>query len=456
MREPVIFCYFSNWSHKRPGMGSFTPEDIEPKLCTHITFAFATLKDNRLAASDPNDEGNNGTFRRIVKLKESNPKLKVLLAVGGTELGSKPFKKLTENIFRLNGFVYDSIKFLRQHKFDGLDINWEYPRGPEDKAGFVSLVKELRLAIEGEAKSSKNAKLLLTAAVSARFEYIRPFPYLNLEAGYNVSEISKYLDFINLMTYDFHGQWEKEVGHNSPLFPLNSASGFQKKLTVDFSAKEWVRQGAPKEKLIIGMPVYGRTFTLVTPQLFDIGAPAKGGGDPGRWTGEAGFLSYYEICDFLHKDNATLVWDNEQQVPYAYRDKQWVGFDDERSLKIKINWLKDEGFGGIMVRSLDLDDFRGYCGTGKYPLIKTMKAELNDYLVEMVYEAVNPDEVVCEEGAFYRDKADCSKYYACKDSVKYHKQCPTGLVFSDNENVCVWPEEVECPSAFSFSELPTH
>ena len=113
-----------------------------------------------------------------------------------------------------------------------------------------------------------------------------------------------------------------------------------------------------------------------------------------------------------------------------------------------------------MVWSVDMDDFRGYCGTGKYPLIKTMKAELNDYLVEMVYEGpfettrvgsqadVNPDEVVCEEGdahvSFYRDKADCSMYYVCKDAVKHHKPCPTGLVFDENENICDWPENVVC------------
>ena len=65
----------------------------------------------------------------------------------------------------------------------------------------------------------------------------------------------------------------------------------------------------------------------------------------------SGFLSYYEVCDFLHEPNTTLVWDNEQQVPFAYRGNQWVGFDDERSLRTKVNWLKTEGFGGIMVWS---------------------------------------------------------------------------------------------------------
>ena len=84
------------------------------------------------------------------------------------------------------------------------------------------------------------------------------------------------------------------------------------------------------------MPTYGRTFELVNTTQYDIGAPASGGGNAGKYTKEAGFLSYYEICDFLHEDNVTLVWDNEQQVPFAYKDNQWVGFDDERSLKTKV------------------------------------------------------------------------------------------------------------------------
>ena len=54
------------------------------------------------------------------------------------------------------------------------------------------------------------------------------------------------------------------------------------------------------------MPVYGRTFSLADPTKFDIGAEALGGGEAGRYTGESGFLSYYEICDFLHQDNTTL------------------------------------------------------------------------------------------------------------------------------------------------------
>lgn len=180
-------------------------------------------------------------YDQVIALREKNPDLQVLLAIGGWAFGSTPFKELTSNVFRMNQFVYEAIEFLREYQFNGLDIDWEYPRGADDRKAYVDLLKELRVAFEGEAKGSGQPRLLLTAAVPASFEAIA--------AGYDVPEISKYLDFINVMTYDFHGQWERTVGHNSPLFPLDSATGYQKKLTVDFSAREWIKQGAPKVKL---------------------------------------------------------------------------------------------------------------------------------------------------------------------------------------------------------------
>ncbi|XP_063216325.1 probable chitinase 10 [Bacillus rossius redtenbacheri] len=448
-RPPQVLCYMTSWSQKRPGAGKFTPEDVDSSLCTHVIYAFATLKEHKLA---PGDDKDIEMYNRVVALREKNPNLQVLLAIGGWAFGSTPFKELTSNVFRMNQFVYDAIELLREYKFNGLDVDWEYPRGADDRAAYVGLLKELRTAFEGEAKSSGEPRLLLTAAVPASFEAIA--------AGYDVPEISKYLDLINVMTYDFHGQWERQVGHNSPLFPLESATSYQKKLTVDFSAREWVKQGAPREKLMIGMPTYGRSFSLVDPAKFDIGSPASGGGAAGRYTGEPGFMSYYEVCDFLHGDNTTLVWDNEQQVPFAYRDDQWVGFDDERSLKTKMAWLKEEGFGGIMIWSADMDDFRGQCGTGKYPLLRAMRQELEGYSVKLEYDGPyeshspsgayttkDPNEVSCEEEdghiSYHPDKADCTMYYMCEGERKHHMPCPSNLVFNPNENVCDWPENVE-------------
>lgn len=196
-------------------------------------------------------------------------------------------------------FIFSAIEYLRAKGFDGLDLCYEFPRGPEDKIRYTALVKELREAFEGEAIGSKSNRLLLSAAVPASFEAI--------SAGYDVPEINKYLDFFNVMTYDFAGDWLQQVGHNSPLFALNGASNYHKKLTVDYSVSEWNRKGANKEKLVVGLPTYGRTFTLPSGNLTDIGAPALKGGNPGPYTKEVGFLSFFEICDLL-KMGATLVW----------------------------------------------------------------------------------------------------------------------------------------------------
>lgn len=175
-----IICYFTKWSQKRPGAGKFEPENIDPTLCTHLVYAFTGLKDHKLdeESEDPS------ILASLVKLKEKNPDLKLLLAVGGWMVGPAPFKALTENVYRQTSFTFSTIEFLRKIGFDGLDLCWEFPRGPDDKAKFTGLIKELREAFEGEAKGSKKSRLLLSAAVPASFEAVA--------AGYDVPQLNKY------------------------------------------------------------------------------------------------------------------------------------------------------------------------------------------------------------------------------------------------------------------------
>lgn len=448
-----IVCYYTNWSYKRPGTGKFGPENLDPNLCTHIIYAFYGLKDSKLVPTEEIDNSDNeqAPYKRIIALKQLNPSLRVMLAVGGWMMGYAPFRQLTENSFRQTLFIFEVIEFLRKNKFDGLDLCWEFPRGLDDREKFSNLVKELRESFDGEAKSSGKPRLILSAAVPASFEAIA--------VGYDVPVINKYLDFMNVMTYDFHGDWEQVVGHNSPLYPLNSATAYQKKLTLDFSAAEWVKQGASKENLVIGLPTYGRTFTLANPNLTDIDAPAAHGGRPGQFTKESGFLSFFEVCEML-KSQATLVWDNEQMIPYAYKGDQWVGFDDPRSFKMKVQWLKQNGYSGIMIWSVDMDDFTGSCMGLRYPLIKSAKEELKGYYVANLNEVAqgsslyssidglkDKDELLCEETdghiTYHKDKKDCTMYYMCEGSRKHHMPCPQNLVFNQNGNVCDWPENVE-------------
>ncbi|CAH2220956.1 acidic mammalian chitinase [Pelobates cultripes] len=107
-----------------------------------------------------------------------------------------------------------------------------------------------------------------------------------------------------------------------------------------------------------------------------IGAPASGAGSAGSYTGQSGFLAYYEICTFLN-NGATKEWSSAEGVPYAYRGKEWLGYDNEKSFTQKAKWLMQKNLGGAMVWTIDLDDFTGtFCNQNKSPLINTLKSIL--------------------------------------------------------------------------------
>lgn len=112
------------------------------------------------------------------------------------------------------------------------------------------------------------------------------------------------------------------------------------------------------------MAFYGRTYTLGSPDNHGLHAPVKkwdtNGGLPGRFTNESGFLSYFEFCQ--DEETWTKEFDKIGQCPYAYKQNQWVGYEDANSLRAKMDWLRKEKYGGAMIWALDLDDYRGVCG----------------------------------------------------------------------------------------------
>ena len=134
-------------------------------------------------------------------------------------------------------------------------------------------------------------------------------------------------------------------------------------------------KGCPTDKLVVGLPLYGRSFTL-TSSNSEVGAPASNG-PQGPYTKENGYMSYYEVCQYLNKANTDTYFLADQRVPYLVMDnKYWLGYDDVSSLSEKVRYVRSRGLGGVMVWALDLDDFDGrYCNQGKYPLMTAINRQ---------------------------------------------------------------------------------
>jgi len=264
-------------------------------------------------------------------------------------------------------FVDSAVKFIQQHNFDGLDLDWEYPgkRGgaPEDKANFIALIQDLHSVFS-------KYNLLLTAAIGAAQGTI--------DAAYDVEKMYKYLDYVHVMCYDYHGKWDKKTGHNAPLHSRPTEPAIDQTLNVEYTLAYLLKKGADPKKTVLGVPLYGRAYTLVNPNSNKMGAPAKETAFQGPYTREDGFLGYNEICiEKLNKEAPwTTVWEEHHLAPFMYRGDSWLSFDNERSIALKSEFAYDQGLAGVMTWSIDTDDFLGMCNGPKFPLLRTINHAL--------------------------------------------------------------------------------
>uniref|UniRef100_A0A2C9K291 GH18 domain-containing protein n=1 Tax=Biomphalaria glabrata TaxID=6526 RepID=A0A2C9K291_BIOGL len=317
-----VVCYFLNWAQYRPAPCSHTVRNINPFLCTHGVYAFSKLDGNRIAPTEWNDDTPTGQWRQFNDLKKINPNFKTLLSVGGYLHGSYRFHLMAKTQANRAEFISSTIALLRNWSFDGLDIDWEYPGNdsPDDMSYLTELLKELREAFHQESISSKRSPLLVSVAVASGV--------WQASSSYNVTSLDQYVDMVYVMTYDYHGSWQKTTGLNAPMF---SNDGLDVHSTISW----YTNNGLRADKIFLGIALYGRTWTLADPSLNGVGAPAVDSGIAGNCTKEKGTLAYFEICDLLRNKGYTETLDYIGQQKYAYNGDQWVSYDDKQSLNIK-------------------------------------------------------------------------------------------------------------------------
>ena len=356
-----VVGYLASWGVRSKGTRI---ADLPAKELTHIFYAFANIDTTGrvilgdrcldIGACDTARAANpGGNFAELRRLKERNPHLRLLVSVGGwTRSGRFSDAALTDSSRRL--FTASAIDvYIRQHPglFDGIDIDWEYPVGgglkgnierPEDKENFTLLLAELRKQLDAQGAADRK-RYELAIAMSAGPRAIR-----DLE----LDRIVPLLDFINVMTYDYHAG-SARTGFNSPLYA--AAGDPTPEFNIDATMRRLLDAGVPANKLVLGIPFYGRAYGAVPSTGNGMFQPA--GGAPKDWRGGDGdwrVLSQTRLKDPRYVKH----WEASARVPWLYDSPSgtWISYDDPQSIREKVRYMRERSLGGVMIWELGGDD----------------------------------------------------------------------------------------------------
>jgi len=422
--KKLVGCYWGTWAFYRPGYGKFDVPNIDTSLCTHGFYGFADLNNRtedphawELVAYDPwydqapddcNDWANNcdpggdgslcchfDSFRRFVALKDKNPEFVPMISIGGWNAGSKKFSQMAADPNKRQIFLDSIIPFIKEYGFEGVDLDWEYP-GARDTIDEDGDKENFSVLCEMMAELLHEHGLLFTAALSPG--------KTTIEKAYDIPRISKTFDFMNVMTYDYHGWWENNshpfTGHNAPLHgrveeEWEESPGYM--FSVFDTLKIWMDAGAPAEKLLMGFAQYGRGMTLSTEET-GVYCPAKDGIPAGPYTQQDGIWGYLEILQAFNNDTLinlpganphdwTVVVDDCYDAPYAYNGPYWISYDDVDSVALKTKYANFLNLAGSFGWSLETDDFEGRYFDQNYPLLR----KVNEILASgETYDPENP------------------------------------------------------------------
>jgi chitinase len=375
-----FIIYFTNWSGYQPVHQNFEARKIPWDKITHVNYAFYTVINSfKLDQTDPwadtqaTYSGTKGHLANFEYYLGKHPKVKFLISVGGWTKGNN-FHAMAATEKGRQTFVKSCVNYLKHNQWiSGYDLDWEYPGidrkpdprdkndlgcpgGPEDKQNYTLLLKTLREALDKNGMKDK----LLSIAIPCGYDKIDLF---------DMKEIIKYLNYINVMTYDIHGALDKFTNHHSALYanpddPTDTTPiDIKTTYNIDYAIKYLTGEnGVPAGMLNLGIPYYGHGWKAVQADSGTNGLFALHDGSPyGLWDEPplaGGNTPYFKLKEYETTPGWVKYRDDIAKVPWLYNSSTgeiW-SYDDPESVAAKCDYIKANDLGGAMVWEIDGDD----------------------------------------------------------------------------------------------------
>lgn len=379
---PIVAAYFPEWAIYGRNVQL---ADVPAERLTHLIYAFTRIGDDgRVQLFDsyaavekrftnpaeavggladswyypPEDPRSAqsvfGNFNQLAALKELHPHLRTSIAIGGWTLSGN-FSTALATAAGREIFADSIVDFLRSYTmFDGVDFDWEYPGGGglesnavsvNDGANYVATLQLVRQKLD-ELGGQVGRYYEISVASAAGVEKIPNF---------RLGEMKEYVDFFNVMTYDFHGTWESSTGHQAPL--RGDPIGYD----IETAVSLYLAAGVDPSRIVLGVPAYTRAWQGVQSSPDDYGVEDYGYGDlasgAAQGTFEAGVYDYKDLLAQLKTGGWQLIWDDNAQAAYLWNASRQIfsSFETPATVALKSAWAREQGLGGVMFWDLSND-----------------------------------------------------------------------------------------------------
>lgn len=401
--ERKIVGYFPEWAYKSKEHNYFNVTDLQWEDLTHIQYSFAMVDEatnkvafgDKFAATEETFDGMDlsyngekitldeslpykGHFNLLQQMKKKYNDVDLLISIGGWA-GSRGFYTMMDTNEGINTFTDSCVEFIRDYGFDGVDIDFEFPSStsmsgnPDDfdvseprrktiNARYNLMMKTLREKLD-KASTEDGKDYLLTAAVSGSSWVL---------GGVESNEFAKYLDFLSIMSYDYHGGWNEFVENQANIYPdkedKETMNMIMPVLGMDWSYK-YYRGVLPPEKILMGIPYYTRGWenvqggngtglhgTSKTPATgkYNIWGDLDANGNQIP----AGANPLWHVLNLMEQDeNLKVHWDPVGKVPYIWQnnEKVFLTFENEKSIDERLKYIEEKNLGGALIWVMDGD-----------------------------------------------------------------------------------------------------